>query len=76
MPAATAASASARAGAPPTVNSAFSPAARGDATAFAVQPVACVAELEHLAEHGDLPRARRSFAITSSARRNAAGLEL
>ena len=51
MPAATAASASARAGAPPTATSSRSPAAAAARPLDSCSAVGVVAELEHLAEH-------------------------
>ena len=74
MPAATAASASAAAGAADRQQ--HDPrAGRRRAPDVFVQRRRAVAELEHLAEHGDAPR-RAAPASTSSARRVAVGFAL
>ena len=60
MPARTAASASARAGAPPTVMSSVDARPPRPRRTSSCSAADCVAELEHLAEHRDAPRASRA----------------
>jgi len=76
MPASTAASASARAGGPPTAKSAARPAAAAARPLSRCFSSECAPSSSISPSTATLRAARLSLAITSSARLNAAGLEL